>query len=475
GFSVHQLFEAQTAATPETIAIADDGATLTYRQLNARANRLAHYLRAQGVEPGQRVGVCLERSPALVFTLLAILKAGAAYVPLDPDVPSERLAFMVHDAGASIVITREALAACLAGASCRLLQLDVERAAIAEAPADGEGVGALPSDLACVMYTSGSTGAPKGVAVPHRAIVRLVRDTDYVRLGPGDVVAQLSNPAFDAATFEIWGTLLNGARIAFVARDTVLAPRALADALKRHDVSTLFLTTALFNQVARDAPGAFSACRDVLFGGEAVDPKAVAAILRDGPPHRLIHVYGPTETVTFATWHLVTAVADDAQTVPIGRPIARTEAYILDRYGEPAPIGVAGEIHIGGPGLALGYLGQPQLTEERFVPHPFASPEARLYRTGDRARYRVDGAIEFLGRFDRQVKIRGHRVEPGELEAALLRLSQVREAVVVVRGESAESRQMVAYVAPASGAQPTPAQIMGDLRRSLPPYMLPSA
>jgi amino acid adenylation domain-containing protein len=472
---VHELFEAQAAATPDAIAIADAGATLTYRQLNARANRLAHYLRAQGVERGQRVGVCLERSSALIFTLLAILKSGAAYVPLDPDVPADRLAFMLDDAGASTVVMRETLSAGLAHAPCRVLRLDVERAAIAEQPADDESLRTQPSDLACVMYTSGSTGAPKGVAVPHRAIVRLVRATDYMQLGAGDVVAQLSNPAFDAATFEIWGALLNGARIELIPRDTMLAPRALADALKRHSVTTVFLTTALFNQLAREAPAAFSACRDVLFGGEAVDPKAVAAILRDEPPQRLLHVYGPTETTTFATWHLVTAVEDAARTVPIGGPIGYTEVYVLDRYGEPVPIGVAGEIHIGGPGLALGYLGQPQLTAERFIPHPFTSSGARLYRTGDRARYRPDGAIEFLGRLDRQVKIRGHRVEPGEVEAALLRLPDVREAVVIVRGDSAEARQMIAYVASATGAHPAPAQLMSELRRSLPQYMLPSA
>ncbi len=474
--TVPELFEAQAAATPDAIALLDAARTVSYRELNARANRLAHYLSARGVEAGQRVGVCIERSPGLIVALLAILKVGAAYVPLDPELPPERLCFLLRDARASLVLARQRRLAQLGDSPCPVLCLDREREAIAAHSADEGRRCGDPDDVAYVMYTSGSTGAPKGVLIPHRAIVRLVRGTNYVQLGGGDVVAHLSNPAFDASTFEIWGALLNGARVALVPRSTVLSPPALADALDRHAVTTLFLTTALFNLLAREAPGTLAGLRHVLFGGEAADPRAVDAVLREGRPERLIHVYGPTETTTFATWHPVSAVDVDAMTVPIGRPIANTQVYILDRYGEPTPVGVAGEIHIGGPGLALGYLGEQALTAERFIPHLFdRAPGARLYRSGDRARYRADGAIELLGRLDRQVKIRGHRVEPGELEAALLRLPPIREAAVVVEGSSAETRQLTAYVVGMPGAEPASAEIWSELRRTLPQYMLPAA
>ncbi|MBK6394565.1 MAG: AMP-binding protein [Betaproteobacteria bacterium] len=312
--------------------------------------------------------------------------------------------------------------------------------------------------------------------IAHRAVSRLVCGSDYVRLGADDVVAHLSNPAFDATTFEVWGALLNGAALVPIDKATVLAPRALATALRANGVTTLFLTTALFNAVAREVPDAFSGCRQVLFGGEAVEPRWVRDVLNAGPPGRLLHVYGPTEATTFATWHQVRAEDADRSTIPIGRPIANTEVLILDAEREPVPVGVPGEIHIGGPGLARGYLGLPELTAERFVPHPFdVDPAARLYRTGDRARHRADGAIEFLGRVDRQVKIRGHRIELAEIEAALARLPYVREAVVLVRGATSDTRRIVAWVVPTDADGPPPANLRKDLRRSLPDYMLPAA
>ena len=473
---IEALFEARAAAQPEHVAVVDASGTLTYAELDARANELARVLGRRGLLSPRRVGVCFERGRELVVSLLAILKAGGAYVPLDPELPAERLGSMLDDAEISLVLTVERLLPRLPAGRHAVLCVDHDVAPVmAQRPGDDAAVDTA-EDVAYVMYTSGSTGTAKGVVIPHRAVIRLVRGTDYVQLGPDDVVAHVSNPAFDAATFEIWGALLNGARLVVIPREVVLSPPEFAADLEREGATTLFLTTALFNQMARALPTAFRHCRTVLFGGEAVEPRWVDAVLRMGPPARLLHVYGPTETTTFATWHQVFAVEPATATIPIGRPIANTEAYILDGDGEPVPVGIPGELCIGGPGLARGYLRRPELTAERFVPHPFAAdPAARLYRTGDRARYRPDGAIEFLGRLDRQVKLRGHRIEPGEIEAALLRLPAVREAVIVLHGATTDDRRLTAYVVPATSDPPDPAHLWRELRRTLPEYMIPAA
>jgi acyl-coenzyme A synthetase/AMP-(fatty) acid ligase/ubiquinone/menaquinone biosynthesis C-methylase UbiE/acyl carrier protein len=297
------------------------------------------------------------------------------------------------------------------------------------------------------MFTSGSTGRPKGVCVPHRAIVRLVLATDYIALAPDDVVAQASNASFDAATFEIWGALLNGSRLVLVSRDTVLAPAELARALPRSGVTVLFLTTALFNQLVAEAPRCFATLRVVLTGGEAADPRAMARFLEANPGVELRNVYGPTESTTFATTYRVDEVPPGATHIPIGRPIANTRAYVLDRHREPTPIGVPGELYLGGDGLAEGYRSAPELTEERFVADPFGlEPHGRLYRTGDVVRIRADGNIEFLGRVDHQVKVRGFRVELPEIETVLAQHPAVRQtAVALDRGDGDDAR-VVAYV-----------------------------
>jgi amino acid adenylation domain-containing protein len=474
--SLHRLFETVAARTPEAIAIVDGGETLTYAELDARANRLAHAIAARDLGAERAVGVCFERGAALVVAMLACAKAGAAYVPLDPELPPQRIALLLRDAGVRMIVTTTAALARLPASGFDVLCTARDAAAIASLPATRLGIDGDGSTIAYVMYTSGSSGTPKGVAIPHRAVARLVCGTDYIELGPDDVVAHVANPAFDAATFEIWGALVNGARICVIPRLVALAPAELATALARHRVTTLFLTTALFNLMARERPAAFRHCRTVLFGGEAVEPRWVAEVLAAGAPQRLLHVYGPTETTTFATAQRVDAVAADAVTIPIGRPIANTEAYVLDRYRDAVAVGVPGELCIGGPGLARGYLGNPELTAERFVAHPFsAEPGARLYRTGDRVRHRGDGAIEFLGRFDRQVKLRGHRIEPAEIESALTRLPQVRDAAVVLHGTVADDRRLTAYVVAAPGADADANVLWRELRVSLPEYMVPTA
>ena len=323
--SIAALFEAQVERTPDAVAVVSREASISYREMERRANQLACHLRGLGVDRGTFVGVCLDRSADLVVAFLATLKAGGAYVPLDPSYPAERLAFMLQDTRARVLLTEERLRATFPAGAARVVCLDSDWPTIAREPEGPPEGSARADDLAYVIYTSGSTGTPKGVAVPHRAIARLVLGADYVQLAPDDVVAQASNAAFDAATFEIWGALLNGARLTIVPHDVVLSPPDLAAHLARHRVTTLFLTTALFNQCAHQVPTAFRSLRHLLFGGEAVEPRWVAEVLRNGPPERLLHVYGPTETTTFATWYRVESVPEQAATIPIGRPIANTQ------------------------------------------------------------------------------------------------------------------------------------------------------
>ncbi len=472
--AVHELFAEQAARAPDAVAVVFRDESLTYAELDRRANRLAHHLLRLGVAPEEGVGVCLERGPQLVVGVLGVLKAGAAYVPLDPSHPEERLREILADAGVTVVLTADGAGAHLpAGAVVVRLDTPGTVAALAVMPPDAPPTLTDPRQLAYVVYTSGSTGRPKGVAVPHRAVVRLVRGTDYVAFGPGERIAHASNPAFDAATFEIWGALLNGGCVVVVGRDAALAPAELAAELRERRVSTLFLTTALFNRVSHDAPDAFSTLRHLLFGGEAVDPESVRRVLESGAPERLLHVYGPTETTTFAAWHRVRRVEAGAATVPIGAALGNTTLYVLDGDGEAVPAGIAGELYVGGLGVARGYLGRADLTAERFVPDAYSREAgARLYRTGDRVRWNRRGEIEFLGRADAQVKIRGFRIEPGEVEAVLLEQERVREATVVVREHGGEKR-LVAYVVGDAGT--SAAELREELRRRLPEYMVPAA
>ncbi|HVR99166.1 MAG TPA: amino acid adenylation domain-containing protein, partial [Thermoanaerobaculia bacterium] len=464
--AIHELFAEQAERSPDAVAVSFDGRQLTYGEIDRRSRRLAHRLRRAGVSPGSRVGLCAESLPEMVAGMLGILAAGGAYVPLDLSYPQERLAFMLEDTGAAVLVAEEGLAERLplrAGMRVELLN---------SSPADAPRISNLssPGDPAYIIYTSGSTGRPKGVVVPHRAVVRLVRGTDYVQLGPDDCVAQASNSSFDAATFEIWGALLNGGRLAGIERGTALSPVLLTDALRREGVGVMFLTTALFNQVAREVPDGFAPLRSVLFGGEMVDPAAVRAVLRSGPPARLLHVYGPTETTTFATWQRVETV-QPGETVPIGRPLANGTLHVLAAGLTPQPVGVPGELYLGGDGVAHGYHARPELTAERFVPDPFSAvPGARLYRTGDLVRQLPDGAVEFLGRLDGQVKIRGFRIEPGEVEAALQALPGVREAAVTVREDRPGERRLIAYTA----GEVTAEGLRAMLRERLPDYMVPA-
>ncbi len=480
GETIHTLFAARVTQQPEAVALEFGGETITYRELAVRAAGVAHRLRRLSVGPEVMVGLCLPRSTAMVVATLGVLQAGGAYVPLDLGHPRERLALLLADVGARVVVTEGRFLAQLPETAAAVLcldRLDGPGAAPARVatPRGGSPLEAAPQNLAYVIYTSGSTGLPKGVAVPHRGVVRLVRETDFAQLGPDDRVAQISNTAFDAATFELWGALLNGGRLVGITKEVALAPQQLAAEIAERRISALFLTSSLFGEVAREAPEAFAAVRFLLVGGEAVEPAAARRVLAAVPPARLLNGYGPTESTTFTACHRIAEVAPDALSLPIGRPIANTTVHLLDGAGNPVPIGVVGELFIGGDGLARGYFGRPELTAERFVPDAVSGAfGARLYRSGDRVRALPDGAIDFLGRTDGQVKVRGFRIELGEIEAVLAGHPLVERAAVIVRGEGAGERRLAAFYV-CEAAIPTPAELRAFLRAKLPDYMVPGA
>jgi amino acid adenylation domain-containing protein len=473
GKCVHELFEEQVSLTPDAVALKFGAREVPYRDLNCRANQVARYLRRRGVRPGDLVGVAAERSPEMVAAWLGIWKAGAAYLPLDLTYPQERLSFMMRDSRARFLLVEGG--AGLGAAGVEVL-LDLGSAEIGQERDDDLRLPACPESPAYVMYTSGSTGIPKGITVPHRAIVRLVRNTNYVDLTPADVVAQVSNASFDAITFELWGALLNGSRVVGISKEIALSPRDLAREMREQSVTTMFLTTALFNQLAREAPEALGALRHMLFGGQAADVQSVLHALRHSPPRRLLNVYGPTENTTFSTWHVTDAPPEDAPGIPIGRPISNTQLYVLDADLQPVPPGVTGEIYLGGDGLAHGYLHRPELTAQTFVPNPLSQePGARLYRTGDLGAFLPDGAVVFQGRVDDQVKIRGFRVEPGEIEAALGRHSGIAQCAVVVREDKPGDQRLVAYYVAGQPSASLNGELRDFLRQTLPDYMVPSA
>ncbi|RPH64303.1 MAG: amino acid adenylation domain-containing protein, partial [Burkholderiales bacterium] len=472
---LQQLFERQVQRSPNAPAIVYGDVSLDYATLNREANRLAHRLRELGVAPEVRVGVCLARSPRSVIATLAIVKAGGAYVPLDPAHPAGRNAFALTDSAARVLVTDRAASPRLTPKGVLVLDLDDEAGIVAQQPACDPAAGAGPESLAYVMYTSGSTGTPKGVAIPQVAVSRLVVNTDYVRLDATNCVAHASNNAFDAATFEIWGALLNGARMAVIPTRTILSAPDLAEAIRRFGIDTMFMTSALFGEHAARSPALFAPLRTLLVGGEVLDPNAVARVFAAGAPTRLLNAYGPTETTTFALCHEVSQTTKPGRSIPIGRPIANTLAYVLDECGQPVAPGLVGELYIGGPGLARGYLNRPELDIARFIADPFR-PGERLYRTGDHVRLLADGNIGFVGRTDGQVKLRGFRIELGEIEAALGKLPGVAQQAVIVRGHARGDRRLTAYVVWHPNAERLDAAALrATLSERLPSFMIPAA
>ncbi|WP_044596180.1 non-ribosomal peptide synthetase [Burkholderia pseudomallei] len=472
---VHRLFEAQAARTPDATAIVDGATTLDYRALDARANRIAHALAHAGVRAGDRVALHLEPSIGLVAAQLAVLKLGAAYVPVDVGNPPARKAFVAQDSGARLVLGDAALDwPAAAGVPQRDLAALLAAPWPSDAPARAPQCGG--DTPAYVMYTSGSSGQPKGVLVTHRGIARLAVNSGYATFDASDRFAFASNPAFDASTFEVWTALLNGASIGIVKRDDLLDLGALAGKLSSIGVTCLFLTTALFNRCVSFDPAMFARLRCVISGGERADPAVYRKVLEAGPPRHLLNAYGPTETTTFAAVWEAEPRTLAAQAAPIGRPIGNTSVYVLDAYGAPVPVGVTGEIHIGGPGVAQGYLNRPALSAERFVRDPFVGGDARMYRTGDLGRWRPDGMLDCIGRADFQVKIRGFRIELGEIEACLLEHGALAQAAVLARDDGGDGgKTLVAYYVPRAGHEDGAPALRAHLAARLPEYMVPAA
>jgi len=473
-YSLHRLFADHAQRTPQATALVYGDRVLSYGELNTRANQLAHHLRSLGVTTETLVGLYMKQSPEMIVGMLGILKAGGAYVPLDTTYPLERLALMIEDTAMPVLLTQDALADQLPSYWGQVICLDTDWETISSQSGQSPPDSTDADNLAYVIYTSGSTGRPKGVSVTHRGVVRLVVGTNYVSLGADDKIGQVSNSSFDAATFEIWGALLNGAQLIAISKDTALSPLAFRAEIREREIGVMFLTAALFNQIADIAPDCFTSMRYLLIGGDVVDPNQTRKVLACGGRQRLLNGYGPTESTTFAVVGAIQDVQEAARTIPIGKPIANTRAYVLDAQLEPVPFGVTGELYLGGDGLARGYLHHPDLTAEKFVPHPFA-PEigGRLYKTGDRATWLAAGTIDFQGRVDDQVKVRGHRVEPGEIEAMLSLHPAVRENCVVAINDGVSGKRLVAYVVTVS-ADTISDELKRFLTQRLPEYMVPS-
>ena len=476
----HEMFEAQVRRAPDAPALLFAGTTVAYAELDRWANRLANHLRGLGVGPEGRVGVCLERGPSLVAAFLGVLKAGGAYVPLDPEYPAARLGHMLADGGVAAVLAHSATAAALPEHGAVVVRLDADRERIeAESdasPRDAEAVAGCPLSpvpsplsLAYVIYTSGSTGTPKGVLVPHAGLCNVARaQARDLGVGPGDRVLQAASPSFDASVFEIAMALGTGAALCLGTRDELAPGPELVRLLRGAGVTAATLSPSALAALPDDP---LPALRTLATAGEACPAELVD---RWAPGRRFLNLYGPTEATI---WSTTAACEPGGAPPPIGRPVANTTAYVLDAGMEPVPVGVPGELYVGGAGVARGYGGRPALTAERFVPDPFGGGAgARLYRTGDRARWLARGELEFLGRVDAQVKIRGFRVEPGEVEAALRAHPAVRDAVAVVREDAPGDRRLVAYVTAGGAADPPAAgELRAWLRERVPEHMVPSA
>lgn len=472
--AIHKVFEEQVARTPNATALVLDDARLTYDALNKQANQLAHCLHSLGVGADTAVAICCDRSFEMIVGVLGILKAGAAYVPLDASYPDSRLRLMLEDAKPPIIVTQQRYYRRLKDFAPQVICLDTACEQITRQPRENPDCTVDADGLAYIMYTSGSTGRPKGTLIPHRGVVRLVKNNTYASFGPDETFLQFAPLSFDASTFEIWGPLLNGGRL-------VLFPRRrasledLSRVIQDAGVTTLWLTAGLFHEMMNSHPDGLRGVRQLLAGGDVLSVEHVRRSLETLDGCTIINGYGPTENTTFTCCYPITNPEQLEATVPIGRPISNTRVYLLDNGMRPVPVGIPGELCIGGDGLARDYLNDPELSNKKFVSSPFVElPDERLYRTGDLCRYLPDGRLEFLGRRDHQVKIRGFRIELGEVEQALREHSDVCDVIATACDSVLGQTQLVAYLISVESASPTVESLRSYLSQILPDYMIPA-
>ncbi|WP_339226903.1 bacitracin non-ribosomal peptide synthetase BacA [Bacillus sp. FSL K6-0972] len=463
---LHELFEEQAMKTPDHTALVFGAQRMTYRELNEKANQAARLLREKGIGRGSIAAIIADRSFEMIIGIIGILKAGGAYLPIDPETPKDRIDFMLKNSGAALLVTTDSL---LKAFDMKTVDLCSDELHLLS----GENLPRVnrSNDTAYIVYTSGSTGTPKGVVIPHYSAARVVKNTNYIDITGNDVILQLSNYSFDGSVFDIFGALLNGASLVLIEKETVLNTHELAGVIKKEQVSVMFITTALFNTLADINIGCLAKLRKILFGGERASIPHVRKVLDHVGRDKLIHVYGPTESTVYATYYFINEIDDEAETIPIGSPLANTSVLIMDEAGKLLPIGVPGELCIAGDGLSKGYLNREELTAEKFIPHPFVAGE-RLYKTGDLAKWLPDGNIEFIGRIDHQVKIRGFRIELGEIESRLEMHEDINETIVIVREDEENRPYICAYIT--ANREISLDELKGFLGEKLPEYMIPA-
>jgi amino acid adenylation domain-containing protein len=471
---IHRLFEKQVEKTPNAIAIVYKDEQLTYQELNQRANQLAHYLQFLGIKLEDKIGVCIERSPLMTIAILGILKAGGAYVPLDAAYPVERLTFMLEDVKCPILLTQTHLSNQLPVDDIKqVINIESEWENISQYSSDNLLTQVTPDNLAYIIYTSGSTGTPKGTEIPHRSLIGFMFGVDYIKLDADNIWLQHSSVSWDMLTWELWPSLVCGGRCVLFP-DNIPTPENLSRVIKEQGVNILFLTTALFNLIIDTMPEGLSGIKQLLFGGESVSVPHVHRALKLLPETQILHGYGPSEcTAITSCYRLPKQLDENIASIPIGKPIGDRKIYLLDRNLRRVPVGVPGEVYIGGKSVARGYLNQSMLTHEKFIDNPFVDGDT-LYKTGDLVRRLSDENLEFLGRIDNQVKIRGFRIELGEIETVLTNYSEIREAIVTIREDVPGNKSLVAYLVP-QNYQLVARDVRSYLSQKLPNYMIPNA
>ncbi|MEL4012530.1 amino acid adenylation domain-containing protein, partial [Bacillus velezensis] len=464
---LHQLFEEQAEKTPDRVAVHCGDKSLTYMELNQRSNQIAQMLREKGIQNNNIIALISDRSFEMVIGIVGILKSGATYLPIDPDTPRDRVKYMLKDSNASMLLTKDLFMdkARFGIEAISLDKLDLSKYSSENLPALNNS-----QDVAYIVYTSGSTGTPKGVMIPHYSAIRVVKNTNYIEIFETDSILQLSNYSFDGSIFDIFGALLNGARLVMIDKEAVLDINKLSQVIKNNHISVMFITTALFNTLVDLEIDCLDNVRKILFGGERVSVSHVRKALEKLGKDKLIHVYGPTESTVFSTYYFIN---EETEIIPIGKPIANTSVFVVGRGNQLLPAGVPGELCISGDGLSTGYLNNTNLTAEKFVPNPFV-PEEKMYRTGDLVRMLPDGNIEFLDRIDNQVKLRGYRIELGEIENQLLKCNEVNEAVVNINRDQDEQQYICAYFTSSNSKSDLVKELRAFLEQSLPYYMIPS-